>query len=57
MSIIYLDDLIKTSFNPFEGKIVDIKILKLFKVVDKLNRLFKKKYKRYYLFRDKVYIY
>lgn len=32
-------------------------MLKLSEIIDKFNRLFKKKYKRYHLFEDKVYIY
>lgn len=56
MSIIYSDDLIEASFDSFEKKIVNIKMLKLSRVIDRLNNLFKKKFKRYYLFKDKAYI-
>ena len=57
MTIIYLNNLISVNFNLYEEIIANVKMFKRFKIVNKLDRIFKRKFKRYYLFENKVYIY
>ncbi len=56
MSITCPDGLIGASFGPYEGKIADVKMVQVSGVLDKLDRIFKKKLRQYYLFGDKAYI-
>ena len=57
MIIIYLNNLIDVNFDFYEKAIADVKMLKRFEIINKLDRIFKKKFKRYYLFENKIYIY
>ena len=57
MTIIYLNDLININFNSYKTIIINVKMLKKFEIINKLDRIFKKKFKRYYLFKNKIYIY
>ena len=56
MIIIYLNDLIDVNFDLYEAIIINVKIFKIFKIVNKFDRIFKRKFKRYHLFENKVYI-
>ena len=56
MAITCPDGLIAASFGPYEGKIADITMLKISGLLDRLDRVFRKKPRRYHLFGDKAYI-
>lgn len=56
MTVVYSNDLINISFDLYEEKIIDVKILEKSEIIDRLDRLFKNKIRRYHLFEDKVYI-
>ena len=53
MIIIYLNDIINVNFNLYKEIIVNIKMLKRFNVVNKLNYIFKRKFKRYHFLKIK----
>ena len=57
MIIIYLNNLINVNYNFYEKIITNVKMFKKFKIVNKFNRIFKRKFKRYYFFENKIYIY
>ena len=57
MAVIYPDSLISASFSLYEGKIADITMFRISGLLSRLDRVFRKKPRRYYLFGDKAYIY
>ena len=59
MAVTCPDDLIKAIYDLYEGKIADVKILQISEMLERLDRVFKGKSRRYryHLFKDKAYIY
>ena len=57
MAVTCSNDLINIYSNPYEGKITDVKMFKKSGIIDRLDQIFRKKLKRYYLFDNKTYIY
>lgn len=56
MAITCPDGLIGACFGPYEGKIADDTMFQDSGIIDKLDKIFRKKRRRYYLFGDKAYI-
>ena len=48
--------MINVNFNLYEEIITNVKMFKRFDIVKKFDRIFKRKFKRYYLFENKAYI-
>lgn len=56
MAVTCPDGLIGASFGPYEAAIADVKMLERSGIVKRLDRMFRNKSRRYYLFGDKAYI-
>ena len=56
MIIICLNDLINVNLNFYEEVIVNVKMFKKFEIINKLDRIFRRKFKRYHFFENKIYI-